>query len=185
MSYPQPTPPAPKKRPSVVWFVVGGLLLVLAVATFAGGLFLTITSATHTDATFDTADGPASVQVDSGTDRMLFVPSGSGSPDCTVEDGSGTRSLGSPSGTTTVTTGGHEWIGFATFDSGDGDLTITCDSAAPVDVRVGPPLGAGFVVGILLSILLPLVLGLAGFAVLVVTTVLFVTRRPSPDGSQA
>jgi hypothetical protein len=180
-----PPPPAAKKRPGVRWFVVGGLLLVLAVAAFVVGLVLTLKAATHTDTTFSTADGPATVEVEAGTDRMLFVPSGSGSPDCTVEDGSGARTLENPSASTTVTTGGDEWVGFATFDSGDGDLTITCDSAAPVDVRVGPPLGAGFVVGLLLTILLPLVLGLSGFGVLVVTTVLFVTRRPGPDGAQA
>lgn len=179
MSHPEPHPPTAKKRPGIRWFVIGGLLLVLAVAVFVVGLVLTIKAATHTDATFDTADGPASVEVDADTDRMLFVPSGVAGPDCSVEDGSGSRPLGNPSATTTVTTGGEEWVGFATFDSGDGDLRITCESASPVDVRVGPPLGAGFVAGLLLTILLPLVLGLSGFAVLIVTTVLFVTRSPN------
>ena len=182
MSFPEPPPPpTTKKRPSAFWFAVGGLLLVLAVAAFVVGLVLTLKAATHTDATFSTADGPASVEVDPGSDRMLFVPTGSGSPDCTVEDGSGSRTLENPSASTTVSAGGEEWVGFTRFDSGDGDLTITCDSAAPVDVRVGPPLGSGFVAGLLLTILLPLVLGLSGFAVLVVTTVLFVTRKPAPQ----
>lgn len=187
MSYPEPPPPAVKKRPGVRWFVVGGLLLVLAVAAFAVGLVLTLRSATGTDATFSTADGPTSVEAEAGTDRMLFVPSGAPSPSCTVEDGEGTRNLDRPSAGTTVTTGGHEWVGFATFESGDGHLTVSCETAgrSPVDVRVGPTLGTGFVVGLGLTILLPLVLGLSGFAVLVVTTVLFVTRKPSQQGAQA
>ena len=45
---------------------------------------------------------------------------------------------------------------------------------------MGEPLGADFVLGLLVTLVLPLVLGAAGLAVLVVTGVLFATRPPGP-----
>jgi len=167
----------PKPRPRVVWFVVGGALLLAAVAVFGIGLYLTASRATTTDATFRTDEGEVRVESPAGERRMLFVPEGAPVPECTVSDGSTERPLDDPAGTTTVTTGGEEWEGLATFDSGDGALRISC-TGGPTTVRVGEPLGASFVVGLLVTLLLPAVLGVAGLAVLVVTTILFATRAP-------
>jgi len=110
---------------------------------------------------------------------MLFHVTGGLEPACTVDNGSGARTPPFPDGTTTITTGGRTWEGFAAFDTGDGTVTISCEDIAPwTRLRVGPALGAGFVVRILVTILAPVVLGLAGMVVLVVTAVLWFTRQP-------
>ena len=121
------TPSATKvrRRPRVGWFVLGGALLLAAVVAFGAGLALTVSSASETDGTLRTGSGEAEVEAPAGERRMLFAPEGEPVPDCTVRDGSGERTLEEPWASTTVTTGGREWEGFATFDSGDGDLRVT------------------------------------------------------------
>ena len=172
-----------KHRPRALWFFVGGGLVLVAIVVFVVGLVLTIRSSTDTDATFRTS-GPIGFDSEPGTERMLFVRSGAAEPSCTVRDGTGAeRPLDHPAATTTVTTGGTEWTGFATFDSGDGNLTIRCTTVTRI--RVGDPLGAGFVVRLLVTILAPMGLGLLGMAVLVVTAVLWFTRPPRAVAASA
>ncbi len=177
MSYPQYTPP-PKRRPGRIWFVVGAVLLLSAGVVFAVGLYTTINRASATDGTVRTNAGDVAVSAPADSRRTLFVIEGTSVPQCSVHDGAGPRELEDIGGRVVVTTGGREWHGFASFDSGDGDLRIQC-VGPDGDVRVGASLGAGFVGSLLVTILGPIGLGIAGVAVLIMTGVLR-GRRPAP-----
>jgi hypothetical protein len=118
------------------------------------------------------------VSVTAGEERALFTPQGS-SATCSVTDGSGTDlRLRGVSGEFTV----NEWQAVARFDTGDGDLTVTCDGGGMTgEVRIGQlPSGGTFVAGLLVGILVPIVLGGAGLVVLIVTAVLYASRPPRP-----
>lgn len=189
-----------RQRPSAWWFTLGGGLLVLALAAFVVGLIWTITSAAKTDGEFELDGTPVSVTSPAHEKRMLFVEDHSddfgdddfgddfgdddfgefpgevspAEPDCVVSDSSGQRDLDDVNGKVRV----NQWRGIATFDSGDGDLTITCTGAEGTEMRVGAPLGFGFVGGILLTILGPIVLGGLGVVALLITTILYATGAP-------
>ncbi len=183
---PPPTPPPPastqRPRPRVAWFFVGGALLLLGVAAFVVLLVLTISRASHTDgvATLPGSGEPVRMQVTAGEKRMLFAPEGQPAPSCTVADAGGTDvAVDGVSANVTVGTGGRTWKGFGTFTSPTASIEISCaDAPMGQQVRVGEPLGAGFVGGILATILVPLVVGGAGLLVLLVTTILWLTRPP-------
>ncbi len=161
---------------------MGALLLLAAVVVFAVGLWQTISGATATDAVVDATRTPVQVEVEADTERMLYVPEGQFGAGCEITDASGTPLTLSPAGaTTTVTTEGRTWRGVATFTSPSSQITVDCRGSQPgSQVRVGAPLGAGFAAGLVVTILVPLVLGLAGVAVLVTTAVLWFTRTPGP-----
>lgn len=173
-----------RQRPSAWWFTLGAGLLVLAAAAFVVGLIWTITSAAKTDGEFEVDGTPASVTSPANEKRMLFIEDHDEGdfpgeitvpePDCVVRDSAGERDLDDVTGETRV----NQWRGIATFDSGDGDLTITCAGAEGTEMRVGAPLGLGFVGGLLLTILGPIVLGGLGLIALLVTTVLYATGAP-------
>lgn len=182
-----PTSPSPstRPRPRRRWFVVGALLLALAAVVLAVGLFTTVSRGTETDVEALVRGGgqPVGAGVPVGEERMLFVPQGEPAPRCRVTDADGRElPLRTPSMGTTVTTGGVTWTGFATFTSPTESIGVGC--ATTVErLRVGSPLGSGFVLGLLVTVLLPVVLGLAGVAVLVTTTVLWLTRAPGPSSA--
>ncbi len=77
------------------------------------------------------------------------------------------------------------------FDPGSGRLEVTCSPfngprgvAGGDTVLIGPmPRIGSYVVGILVAILVPGLLGLAGFVVLLVTGILWSTRQPRPRGA--
>lgn len=179
-----------RQRPSAWWFSLGAGLLVLALAAFVVGLIWTISSAAKTDGEFNADGTPASVTSPAHEKRMLFVEDRSDDfgddfdefpgevspeePDCTVSDSSGERDLDDVTGKVRV----NQWRGIATFDSGDGDLTITCIGDPGTEMRVGAPLGLGFVGGLLLTILGPIVLGSLGVVALLITTILYATGAP-------
>lgn len=170
------TPPRPRRRrPSVVWFVVGGVLLVLAPVVFGLSLYLTLRPLAHEDAVLPADGSTAQVSVPAGEERALYREVGSPAR-CEITDGSG-QVLEQRLVTGDFTY--NEWRAVSRFDSGDGDLSVTCDGFPGSRVRIGElPSTGGFVGGLLAGILLPLALGLAGVLVLLVTTILFVTGRP-------
>lgn len=180
-----PASPTSRPRPRRRWFAVGALLLVLAGAVFAVGLATTVSRGTDTDvvALLRGPGQPIGAGVPVDEERMLFVEQGEPAPQCRVSDAEGRElPLRTPGTGTTVTTRGVTWSGFATFTSPTQSIQVEC--ATPVDrLRVGSPLGSGFVLGLLVSVLLPMALGLAGLAVLVTTTVLWSTRAPGPSAS--
>ncbi len=186
MSQPPPTsshPPVPeqqKHRPRARWFVVGGLLLVLAPVVFVGALFTVLGPLFREDAVFAADGQPHAVSVAAGQQRALFTSTGTDAV-CRATDGTGAEvAFTGVGGSFTV----NEWQAVARFETGDGDLTFTCRGAGTSgDVRVGQlPSGSAVVGGLAVGILLPLALGGAGLVVLLVTGVLWATRpaRPTP-----
>ncbi|MDP2772840.1 MAG: hypothetical protein Q8O61_04710, partial [Nocardioides sp.] len=72
------------------------------------------------------------------------------------------------------------WTGAFTFDPGSGSVDVTCTGGGTVVIGPAPAIGS-FVVGLLATILVPLLLGGGGVVVLIVTGVLFATGRPRKD----
>ena len=83
--------------------------------------------------------------------------------------------------------GNGDFEGFLSFDPGSGDLQITCDQTdggppGSVLVSAKPRLGS-IVVGLLLAVGVPGLLGLVGLVVILVNGVLWSTRPPRPAGA--
>lgn len=179
-----PGHPAPvtRRRPSAWWFGVGIALLVGAAAAGVGLFWWTLSAFLDTDATIDADGRPHPVSVDTDGDRMLWLEDGFGQ-DCEVVD----RATGDPitlrpvSGSLERSDGSGSWRGSGRFDPGSGRLEITCTgSEGAVIVGAAPRVGS-FVGGILATVLVPLTLGLAGTAVLIVTGVLWTSRPARPQ----
>jgi len=183
---PGPTPysTSPRKpRPRVLWFVVGGVLLLLAPVVFGLGMYFALGPLVHTDGVFEADGRPHHLSLPAHERRAIFVEP-STFADCDVTDGSGDRvSLRHPSGKYTY----NDWMADQTFDTRDGDLTFVCFAADPLSgtfddpgsVWIGRIPSAGAMLGgIALAFIGPMLLGLAGLLVLVVTGILFATRPP-------
>jgi hypothetical protein len=174
------TPASTKARPSWGWFVLGGALLVAAVASGIGLFVWTLAGFVATDATVPADGAPHEVAVPTDGDRMLWYDEGAPGTDCTVVD----RRTGEPvrldtvAGRFTRDDGGGGRVGARRLDPGSGELTITCAAAGgDTDVEIGPaPSLGGFGLGLLLTIAVPLVLGGLGLVVLLVTGILWSTR---------
>lgn len=165
-------------RPKPRWWVIGGALLVLAPIVLVASIFTVLAPLFQEDAVLPADGRPHQVSVAAGEERTLFTPQGS-SATCSVADGSGADlRLSRVNGEFTV----NEWVAVASFDTGDGDLTVTCDGGGMTgEVRVGSlPEGSTFVVGLLVGILVPIALGGAGLVVLIVTAVLYAGRPARP-----
>ncbi|GAA1476066.1 hypothetical protein GCM10009623_05120 [Nocardioides aestuarii] len=182
----QPPPPAgypggptsTQYRPKPRWWVIGGALLVLAPVVFVASLFTVLAPLFREDAVLAADGQPHQVSVAAGEERALFTPQGS-SATCSMTDGGGADlRLQRVTGEFTV----NEWLAVARFDTGDGDLTVTCDGGGMTgEVRIGQlPSGDTFVVGLLVGILVPIALGGAGLVVLIVTAVLTAGRPARP-----
>ncbi len=172
--------PPPKPRPRAWWFVVGAVLIVVGAGVGVALFVWALVGFLDTDARVP-ADG-RSHEVVVGTDgeRMLWLQQGY-AQECQVQDtATGSEVHMRPvSGNFTRSENAYTWIGAYRFDPGSGQLAVTCGSAGslPSQVLIGPaPRIGSFVVGLVAGIVLPLVLGGAGFLIIVVTTILWVTR---------
>lgn len=182
-TYPQqPVPPygqrAEKYRPRVLWFFVGGALLLVSLIVFIGALLVALKPLFHEDAVFP-ASTRHTLRLPAHTERALYTKADGLS--CLATDGSGTPlTLRQVSGSFTI----NDWVAVARFDTGDGRVTLDCAQSDPsADVRVGQlPSTGTFLTAVVIGILVPLVLGVTGVIMLIVTTVLFLTRpaRPRP-----
>jgi hypothetical protein len=176
---PYPQPPPKKPRPSGWWFVLGGGLMVAAVAVAVLLFALVFKEMFTTDASLRADGRPHQVSVPTDGDRMLWADTLEGEPDCVVVD-TATReqlTLSSPSGEFQR----NDQTGFARFDPGSGDLTILCRGDGE-RVEVGPaPSVGGLVGGVLAAILIPMLLGSVGFIVVLVTGILWATRPARPQ----
>ncbi|RYP84603.1 hypothetical protein EKO23_15170 [Nocardioides guangzhouensis] len=178
--YQPPSPPPPKKkpRPSGWWFVLGGGLMVAALAVAVLLFALLFKGLFTTDASLR-ADGQAhEVTVPTDGDRMLWADTLDGEPDCRVTDTETGDEipLSSPSGEFQR----NEQTGFARLHPGSGRLSVTCaGSGEQVEIGPAPSLG-GLVGGVLAAILVPMLLGSAGFVVVLVTGILWATRPARP-----
>jgi hypothetical protein len=159
-----------------VWFFVGGGLMVLAFVVFVGTLILVFGMFLQADAEFAASETPVEVELPAGTERALYANTGF-SVDCTATDGTGAEVEFRPvSGEFTF----NEWTALSRFDTGDGHLTFDCVETSPgSQVRIGDlPSAGGFVAGLVLGILVPLVLGLIGLVMLIVTSIRWATGAP-------
>lgn len=172
-------PPPRRKRPRKIWFVIGGALIVLAPLIFVGALFTVLRPLTQEDAVFSASDSPVRVELPAGEERALFSSDAVGA-DCTATDGSGEEiEFRSVTGDFTY----NEWTAVSRFDTGDGDLTFDCTSPfGDSELRIAQlPSTGTFVAGIVIGVVAPLVLGLIGLLMLIVTGVLYATGAPRKD----
>jgi hypothetical protein len=186
--YPPGHPPLPPKyRPSGWWFVVGGGLIVLALASAVGLFIWTLSAFFQTDATVAADGQPHEVTVETDGQRMLWRDDDVFDPGCSIVDlGSGEQvELRPVTSQFTKDFGEGEWTAAYRFDPGSGRIAVTC--AAPLspddggEVQIGPaPSIGGFVGGLIATIAAPSLLGLFGLATLIVTGILWSTRPTRP-----
>ncbi len=169
--------PPVKYRPKARWFVLGAALVLAAVLLFAAALFAILGPLFHVDAVFPASE-PHTINVPAHSERALYTDGGGGLT-CSAVDGTGAvLPLRLVTGSFTV----NEWEAVSRFDTGDGEVTLDCGMTGDSSrVRVGElPSTGTFVVGLLVGILGPVVLGLAGGLILVITFVRYLRRPARP-----
>lgn len=175
--YTPPPPPPRRPRPRAVWFFVAGALIVLAPIIFVGSLFLVLRPLTQEDAVFSIDESPVQLSLPPGEERAVYSSRGY-SADCAATDGAGKPVEFRPvSGEFTY----NEWTAVSRFETGDGELTFDCagTSGGDDEIRIAEvPSTTGFIGGILIGIIVPLLLGLTGLVMLVVLAVLYATGAP-------
>lgn len=174
---------APKRRPRALWFVLGAVLMLLGLVIGLVVIMTAFRAATTEDGVITANGQAAAIASPANRSRILFVQAGHAPPDCDIVDGSGQALLKRTIvETITVTTDGQEWRAFTQIDSsGDGAITITCRPVTNdvAQVRVGQPVDPASLGGaVLAGAAAILVLDGAGFVVLLVTTILWITRKP-------
>jgi hypothetical protein len=148
--------------------VVAGVLFGITVFHFARTI-------AHTDAVFP-ASGVHAVTLPAHERRGLYVVEGDPVPQCRVVDGTGSPLFFERlNGDFTY----DRWVAVRSFDTGDGRLTFTCTQSFGQEIRIAKiPSARDFARLGILGILLPLGTGGLGLAVLIVTGILWYTRRP-------
>ena len=188
---PQPYSPyaasAPKRRPRALWFALGAVMMLLGLVIGMVVIMTALRAATVEDGVITANGQAAAIASPANRSRMLFVQSGHTPPDCDLVDGSGEALLKRTIvETITITTGGQEWRAFTQIDSsGDGAITITCRPVTNdvAQVRVGQPVDTASLGGaVLAGAGAILALGGAGFVILLITAILWITRRPRTQG---
>ncbi|MGB0098855.1 MAG: hypothetical protein WBP61_01115 [Nocardioides sp.] len=189
--YPPGYQPPPKRyRPSAAWFVVGIVSIIVAVVTAVAVFIWLIAGFLDTEATLRTDGQPHQVSVGTDGDRMLWLEDDD--TRCVIVD----LATGDPIEVRPV--GGSfersdsygELDGLYRFAPGSGDLEVACSTSPFADigtdemVLIGPaPEIDNFVIGIVIAIVVPGLLGLAGLIVLIWTGILWSTRDPRPKGA--
>lgn len=178
----QPPPVPPRRpRPRLVWFVVAGVLIVLAPIVFATALFTVLRPMTQEDAVFR-ADGAVQVELPPDEERALFTHNSSFA-DCAVTDDETGEEV--PVRPVTGDFTYNEWTAVARFGTGSGRLTFTCTGESPsAEIRIAqlPSTGA-FVGGIVVGVVGPILLFLVGVIMLIVVGIRWATGEPRPARS--
>ena len=185
--YPPAYPQRPQKyRPSGWWFALGAGLIVVAIGTGVGMFIWLLAGFLDFDATIDADGQPHNVSVGTDGDRMLWTDSTAQTCRLIDLDSGEPIELHKVSGDFSRSDDNGDFEGFLKFSPGSGHLEITCvqtDGSSPGPVLIGPmPRIGSVVVGLLIAILVPSVLGLAGLVIIVVNGVLWSTRQPRPKG---
>ncbi len=179
MSSPPPygaPPPGPTgTRPSRWWFVVGAGLLLAAVLLAVLTVIRAVGAFVEVDATVQPGES-ATVALD-GAQRLVWVDPARPAACSIVDPGTGREvATSTPGATYTKSFNGQDWEGVAVFTPTSPSVEITCRAGGPL--QVGPAPDVGGLRGLLVGVGVPLVLGLAGLLVLVVTGILYATRPP-------
>src|SRR4051812_1974535 len=174
--YPSPYQPQAvvKKRPSWVWFLVGGLLMVAA-AVIAGVTFIRLgLDISRTDAVFP-ASGVHAVNLPADSQRGLYIEEGHTLPRCNVSDSSGNPlQFRRPDSRFTY----NQWVAVRVFDTGSGSLQFDCGQGQSGQLRIAQVLTDGDLARAgVIGFFVPLVIGGIGFVIVLVTAILFFTRR--------
>ncbi|GAB2450202.1 hypothetical protein GCM10027062_34260 [Nocardioides hungaricus] len=169
---------------------MAGIALIVVAVVVAVGIFVWLLAGfLDTDATVRADGEPRQVSVGTDGDRMLWLDDQTTS--CRIVDGeTGAKiPVRTVTGSFERSDSNGDLVGLYRFSPGSGSLEVTCTSSlagigpAPV-VLIGPmPQIGNFVVGILLAILIPGLLGLAGLVMLIVTGILWSVRDPRPKVS--
>lgn len=173
-------PKARRRRPSRWWLAAGLLMLVVGVGLSLAALVLTIKGFTAVEATVPADGTTETLRLDADTSYLIWVHPDE--PDaCTVVevDGRqiGTSGLGATSYTRDI--GSEAWEGDRTFESGSGDIEVTC-AADGGPIQIGPEPAVRTVVGgLVLGLLLPILVGAVGFVVLIVAGILYAIGGPN------
>jgi hypothetical protein len=159
-----------------VWFLVGGLLMAAA-AVIAGVTFVRLgLDIAHDDAVFR-ASGTHTVTVPAHAERGLFVVEGNPIPRCRVSDSSGAPVEFRVPDTRFTFNG---WEAVRLFDTANGTLTFDCSQGGSGQFRIGRvPDGDELTRAGVIGFFVPLAVGGTGFLVVLVTGILFYTRRPT------
>lgn len=170
----------PRRRVRKGLLITGIMLMVLAPILFCAGFLWALVPLMSTDATVP-VDGTATrVDLPPDTTRALYVDSTTtwGQLSCEVVDASGTPvELRGVTGDVEV----NDFTAARSFDTGDGDLTITCRTGGDAfpgsdEVRVAAVPGKGFAIAIVASFAVPALVFLIGLLLLIIA---LVRRRPA------
>ena len=154
--------------------MVGVVLLLAAVAAFVWFLVRAIDGFGDVEASIPANGAAHQVTVAPEEEKFLWVREYDVA-DCQIRDqGRGVAVEVRPVSATYKR--GGSWVADARFDGGSGRLEVACaTSGGPAEI--GPAVDVpSFVTSLLLAILLPLALGLAGVVVLIVTGILWAVR---------
>jgi hypothetical protein len=160
-----------------VWFLVGGLMMVAAAVIAAVVLARFGVQVDRDDAVFK-AKGDQVVNVPADTRRGLFLVETEPIPRCNVTHADGTTiDLERPSSRFTY----DEWSAEFVFDTGDGRLEFHCRGGGESLIRIAMvPEGKDYLRVGIWGVAVPAGLGGLGFLVVLVTGILWYTRRPRP-----
>jgi hypothetical protein len=186
-AYPAGYPQRPQKyRPSGWWFVLGTGLIIVAIGIAVGVFIWLLAAFLDFDATIDADGKPHHVTVGTDRDRMLWTDSTA--QRCQLVDLSTNKRipLHQVDGNFSTSDENGDFEGFLSFDPGSGNIEITCvqtDGSTPGTVLIGPlPRVDSLVVGVLIAIFVPAILGLTGLVIIILNGILWSTRQPKPKG---
>lgn len=166
--------------------MLGTGLVIVAIGIAVGTFIWLLAAFLDFDATIDADGQPHNVTVGTDRDRMLWTDSAAQTCRLIDLDTGEPIPLRHVSGDFSRSDGNGDFEGFLRFDPGSGHLEITCvqtDGSTPGTVRIGPlPRIGSLVVGILVAIFVPAILGLAGLVIIIVNGILWSTRQPRPKG---
>jgi hypothetical protein len=167
--------------------VLGTGLIVVAVGTAIGVFVWLVAAFLDFDAYVDADGQPHNVTVSTDGERMLWMDSTAQSCRIIDRDTGDAIPLHRVSGDFSRSDSRGDFEGLLKFDPGSGHIEITCaqtDGSSPGTILISamPRIGS-IVVGVLVAILVPGLLGLAGLVVLLVTGILWSTRQPRPKGT--
>lgn len=165
--------------------MLGGVLVVTGIVVGIVLFVWTLRGFLDVDATVPADDRAHVVLLEPGEQKVLWTHASEPEQCRVVDRATGEEVAYSPvDGSFTRSSGGEEeWTADRRFDSGSGQLEVTCAAAGgPVQIGPAPRIGR-FVGSIFATILIPLGLGSIGLLVIIITGVLFATgdpRRPRP-----